>query len=275
MNNKIRMIIILIAVCGIVAASVMLFSTLNEYKKGVEEYEGLKSYTTIENNVKDDSIETDIKNNTVEEEQEKREFKRNFNRDDYPEMEIDHSGLRKVNGDYIGWIYVGAADISYPVVQGKDNEYYLHNTFEKEANFAGCIFIDCEDKADMTMYNTFFYGHAMKNGTMFGNLRKLRKDPGLVKNDPYIYVYLEDGIYRYRIYSYYIDNKDSEMYYSSDTVKEYRRYIRNALDKSMAQCEEIPDEERNSVTLVTCQGNGSQKQRFFVHGIFIDRYLYE
>ena len=64
------------------------------------------------------------------------------------------------------------------------------------------------------------------------------------------------------------------MYYSPDTVKEYRQYIRNALDKSMAECEAKPDEDNNSITLVTCQGSGSQKQRFFVHGIFVDRYLY-
>ena len=87
-------------------------------------------------------------------------------------------------------------------------------------------------------------------------------------------MFLEDGIYRYQVYSYYIDKKDSEMYNSSTTVKEYRQYIRNALDKTMAECEAKPDEANNSITLVTCQGSGSQKQRFFVHGIFRDRYLY-
>jgi sortase B len=87
-------------------------------------------------------------------------------------------------------------------------------------------------------------------------------------------MFLADGIYRYQVYSYYIDKKDSEMYNRSETVKEYRQYIRNAMDKTMVSCEAKPDEEYNSITLVTCQGSGSQKQRFFVHGIFKDRYLY-
>lgn len=47
-----------------------------------------------------------------------------------------------MNEDIIAWLKVGAIDISYPVTQGKDNDYYLHNTFENQPNIAGCIFMD-------------------------------------------------------------------------------------------------------------------------------------
>ena len=271
MDNKVRIIAIIVASLGVVISAFMIFKTYNEYKKGEEEYSALESYVS-ESSVSDTSEEQETKK---EPEEEEKILKRNYNRSDFPDMEIDYAGLKMENKDYIGWIYMGAAGINYPVVQGADNEYYLHNTFKKEPNFAGCIFIDCGDKADFSMYNTFVYGHAMKNGSMFGDLRKIRKDAGLVKNDPYIYMFLKDGIYRYQIYAYYIDKKDSEMYNSAGTVKEYRQYIRNALDKSMVSCDARPSEEDNSITLVTCQGAGSQKQRFFVHGIFVDRFLYE
>ena len=47
----------------------------------------------------------------------------------------------------IGWIYMEALpEISYPVVQGEDNNFYLHQTYEKNYNFAGTIFIDYETK---------------------------------------------------------------------------------------------------------------------------------
>lgn len=55
---------------------------------------------------------------------------------------IDFAGLKAVNEDIIAWLKVGAIDISYPVTQGKDNDYYLHNTFENQPNIAGCIFMD-------------------------------------------------------------------------------------------------------------------------------------
>ncbi|MBR4719820.1 MAG: class B sortase [Lachnospiraceae bacterium] len=269
MSNKVRILIIVVALAGMITAAVMVVTTYIEYRKAEEEYSQLESFVGTAEGQTDG-----VSDQSTEPEEETREFKRNYNRNDFPDMEIDYDGLYKKNRDYIGWLYVSSVNISYPVVQGTDNEYYLHNTFEHKPNFAGCIFIDCQDKADLTMFNTFVYGHAMKNGTMFGNLRKLRRDPSLVKNDPYIYMFMRDGIYRYQIYSYYIDEKESVMYHSAQNLKEYRQYFREAMDRSMADCEAKPNEENNSITLVTCSGTGAQKQRFFVHGIFVDRYLY-
>ena len=34
-----------------------------------------------------------------------------------------------------GWLYIEALDISYPVVQGPDNDAYLHTTYEGTSNF--------------------------------------------------------------------------------------------------------------------------------------------
>ena len=64
---------------------------------------------------------------------------------------IDFESLDAVNSDIIGWIRIGALDISYPVAQSEDNDYYLHRTFEKKDNFAGCIFVDFHNSSQ-------FYG---------------------------------------------------------------------------------------------------------------------
>ncbi len=73
----------------------------------------------------------------------------------------------------MGWIYVEAVpDINYPIVHGKDNETYLHRTYEKNYNFAGTIFVDYENKGDFSDCNTIVYGHNMKNGSMFAQLKK-------------------------------------------------------------------------------------------------------
>jgi sortase B len=267
MSDKVRILIIIAASLGIIVAAVMIITTYIEYGKADKEYSELAAYTGKD-------VKNDLEEPAPEPEEEVREFKNNPNRSDFPDMEVDYKALYSKNPDYTGWLYVPSAGISYPFVQGLDNEYYLHNTFENQANFAGCVFMDSENKPDLTDFNTFLYGHAMKNGSMFGNLRKLRKNPSLVKDDPYIYLFMKDGIYRYQIYSYYIHKKDSEMYNMPENIKEYRRYIRDAMDYSMAECEAKPDEEQPSVTLVTCAGSGSQKTRFFVHAIFRDRYLY-
>ncbi|MDQ9760170.1 class B sortase, partial [Acinetobacter baumannii] len=62
-------------------------------------------------------------------------------------MDIDFASLKSVNEDVIGWIYVEALpDINYPIVQGEDNDTYLHMTYEGNYNFAGTIFMDYENK---------------------------------------------------------------------------------------------------------------------------------
>lgn len=39
-------------------------------------------------------------------------------------------------------IQIPRIGVDYPVVQGKDNEHYLHYTFDGKANKAGSIFLD-------------------------------------------------------------------------------------------------------------------------------------
>ena len=48
--------------------------------------------------------------------------------------EIDFDGLRAINKDIVAWIRIPGIGVDYPVVQGMDNEHYLHYTFDGKAN---------------------------------------------------------------------------------------------------------------------------------------------
>ncbi len=63
-------------------------------------------------------------------------------------------------------------------MQGSDNDYYLHRTFEGKNNFSGSIFVEYRNSGDFTDSNTIVYGHNMKNQSMFGKL-KLLQEQGL------------------------------------------------------------------------------------------------
>ena len=281
--SKLQKVLVIIAGAMILLSFVMLFKTLREYKLAENEYTDLTQYTkpvSALSSVPLSEASESLTDNVIEQEAEEEEeykFKRNFNRKDFPELDIDFESLKAINPQVVAWLYVGAVDISYPVVQDPEddkNEYYLHHTLEGKENSSGCIFMDWEVDPKLTSWNTFIYGHNMKNGTMFGSLKKFISNHKLYDKDPYIYIFREEGIYRYKIYAYYLDTPESKMYYTCDTLKEYRAYIRTALEMSAYDCNTPTSEDDNSVTLVTCSGSGAGKKRFFVHGTIIDRYLY-
>lgn len=271
--SKLEKVIIVIASLAALTAAFMIFKTARDYKAASDEYDSLRQYASEEVSTTDTAEQvSDIKPIELEEAEERKELKSNENREDFPEMEVDFKALREKNPDTVGWLYVGSCGISYPIVQGEDNDYYMNHTFEGTVNSSGAIIMDYRDDKYLKDWNTFIYGHNMKNGSMFGSLKKLLNDETLYDSDPYIYVYLPGYIYRYKIFSYYKDKPDSKMYWTADTLQEYRQYIRDALSLSVRDLGVETSEENNMVTLVTCSGSGAGKMRFFVHGEFIDRY---
>ncbi len=46
---------------------------------------------------------------------------------------VDFDSLLEISREIIGWLKVEALDISYPVAQGEDNDFYLHHTFPGDA----------------------------------------------------------------------------------------------------------------------------------------------
>lgn len=82
-------------------------------------------------------------------------------------------GLKEINGEYLGWLKVYGTQADLPVVQGADNDYYLNHDFYGEENRYGCLFADCD--TDTEEGNLLIYGHHMKDGSMFGELKKFRK----------------------------------------------------------------------------------------------------
>lgn len=89
---------------------------------------------------------------------------------------IEFGELQKINPDIVAWIRIDGLGIDYPVVQGEDNEHYLYYTFRGEANVAGSIFLDYRNKADFSDSKIILYGHNMKNGSMFGSLKKYQDE---------------------------------------------------------------------------------------------------
>ena len=48
-------------------------------------------------------------------------------------LQVDFNKLEEINPDIIAWIEIPGLEISYPVVQGRDNDYYSQQTFAQIA----------------------------------------------------------------------------------------------------------------------------------------------
>ncbi len=95
--------------------------------------------------------------------------------------------IRELNSDVVGWINVSNTLIDYPVVQSKDNSFYLMHNVNKEYNSSGCPFLDYRNsvKPESTTRIFIIYGHHRRNGTMFAQLKNYN-DLNFYKENPVI-----------------------------------------------------------------------------------------
>lgn len=82
---------------------------------------------------------------------------------------IDLESLREVNGDVCGYIKINGTQISYPVMRSGQPHKYLRRDFYGKPSAYGSIYLDNAGYLDGT--NMVLYGHNMKSGKMFGELK--------------------------------------------------------------------------------------------------------
>ena len=173
---------------------------------------------------------------------------------------VDFTQLQAINPEVIGWIRVGAINVSYPVAQAKDNDFYLHRTFRKVDNFAGCIFENCDNSPYFTDQNTVIYGHNMKNGSMFGQLRLFTKQETLDKN-PYFWMFTPNFIFQYRIISCAVVGITGDPYTTRFTEEDFQKFIDDTLSRSEIDCGDVTVTTSDRLmTLSTCTGDSSTRR---------------
>lgn len=246
---------------GILLFSIFkLGSILIGYKSGEKEYEELKEQYVLEEPVEPEKILEQIEENTEEgSEQDKAESL-------VPMTRIDLSSLKKMNSDTVGWIEIPGTVLSYPMVHTKDNSFYLTHTFRKETNKSGSIFIEALNDSDFSDLHTIIYGHNMKDGSMFAQLKNYTTESYL-KAHPYIYIDLEDGSHCYQIFSCHETNPEEPGnkvytigYKTNDTYAAFLDSIKSASAFDTGVDVSIED---SVITLSTCTNNGDT--RFVVH----------
>lgn len=268
LGDVIRLIVMLAALAVFLYSGYTLYGFYKEYKKSSDEYDNLENSYAVDQEQESENIDNLEDDDALQSisGQEVRTVLEDGEEKTLPVLKnpIDFTQLLSVNSDIVGWLRIRALDISYPVVQGKDNDYYLHRTFEKTDNFAGCLFVNSYNMGDFTDQNTIIYGHNMKNGSMFGKLKNF-SDPEVFKKSRYFWIFTPDFIYQYRIFSASVVDKTGLTYQISFTDDEFDQFISRAYSNSVVDNQGVTvTKEDRIVTLSTCTGDDST--RFVVMG---------
>lgn len=189
-------------------------------------------------------------------------------RDEKAPIKVDFTALDEKNSDIIAWIYIEALDLSYPVLQSSDNEYYLHRTVDETYNFAGSVFMDAENDRDFNDSNSIIYGHNMADGSMFGRLKEFNQNDAYQRS-PYIWILTNQGDYRYEIFSTQVVTVSSECYTlfdneDSDYLEFLHRMRMNSNIETSIREFGITDKV---LTLSTCAGDGNDSDRYIVQAV--------
>lgn len=177
-------------------------------------------------------------------------------------IHIDFEKLLNLNNDVVGWIRF-TDKINYPIVQGKDNDYYVNRSFDKNHNILGSIFMDYRNNGFNDL-NTVIYGHNVSDKTMFGSLKDmLNKSFFEIEDNHFIEIVYKEGTKKYEIFSVYVVEK--EIYYIDVFPLDYKNFLNTILKRSVHNLYTNVDIKDKILTLSTCYGHTGTTKRLVVH----------
>ena len=173
--------------------------------------------------------------------------------------EVSFQNLHNENNDYLFWLYIPNTKIDYPVMMSRDNKDYLHSSFYKEKLYSGTLFIDALSNKRENQENLIVYGHNMKDGSMFGTLKKWRSEK-YFNEHKFIEIYTEKEKRVYLIFAVReVSSNMNLLHYKLDGFTN-EEYIQDARNNNI-HFREFEDQYKNNqiMTLSTCMSNDAKR----------------
>lgn len=172
--------------------------------------------------------------------------------------------LRKLQAEYtdiVAWLEIENSSINYPVLQGKDNDYYLYKNYKGTSSRNGSIFLDYRYDFDKENQNFLVYGHNNNDQMMFNELIKY-SDEEYYKSHQNIFLITNQETEQYEIIAVFkseIFNKDVTdvfkyyKYLEFETKDKFDEFINNCKDKSLYKIDKNAEYGDKILTLSTCE----------------------
>ena len=173
---------------------------------------------------------------------------------------FDYQKMLEYNSDSKGYIRQENGEyIDNPILQGKDNDYYLTHLANHKKSSVGAIFIDYRIEEGLNAKNCIIYGHNMGSrvdNIMFGSLNWYYNKTGYYKEHPTFDIWIENTRYRYYVYALFKTEADGSdtFTYQFESDEAFMAYVNKCKSQSRYQFKEAPEitKDSNIITLVTC-----------------------
>lgn len=180
-------------------------------------------------------------------------------------VEKEEENLYDKYEDYRGWIKIDNTNINYPIVQGKDNSFYLDKDINKNYLSSGSIFMNYLNHG-FNDENTVLFGHHMRNKTMFAQLKKYKEKEFFYGNNDIEIEVENDKVLKYKVFSAYVtDAKDNYIKTNFDDKDQYKEFLEDIKNKSQYKSDIDVNENDKIITLSTCSYEFNDA-RMVVHG---------
>ena len=188
------------------------------------------------------------------------------------QMLPEYQAIYAENQDFIGWLTVDGTNIDYPVMQKpQDNTYYLSRNFNGEDDTNGTLFLDARDDIVNRSTNFIIYGHNMKSGQMFGDLKNYQDESYWQEHKQIEF----DTLYEKNTYEIIavclaqVEYQDEDVfkYYDfiqADSEEEFNNFIWNVSQMSVFTDSELASYGDELLTLSTCNNYIEDGRLFLV-----------
>lgn len=155
------------------------------------------------------------------------------------------------NNDVVGTLEILNTNYKVPLVQTKDNSYYLKHLPNKEYSILGSIFVDYRVNID-TSKKILIYGHNYAKIEMPFDILENYYDINYLNNHKYIEIKTEKKVRKYEIFSVFVEPTDYFYMNINFSEGEYLKHLQKLQDKSFYEINTSLSEDDNILVLQTC-----------------------
>ncbi len=181
------------------------------------------------------------------------------------DIQIDFRQLAEINPDIVVWIDIPGTGISYPILEsgtGEPEDYYLKHNIYREYDHHGSLYMH-QTYSNPEGFLTIIYGHNMRDGTIFHDLHRFRRERFFNRNR-IITIYTKGETFTYQIVSVGINDPENfqKTYTDMDNLQTRQRVITDLATETICKDEvavKAVSEDDRILKLVTCTDDGEKR----------------